>query len=231
MSTRIDASGDSIRRTAALPSDTLLTIMVLGYVVNDRAGNYRYFCGIENATTNASAYKVMGWSSANNFEVSSESGSGSFAAAPATGKWFWAAVSCGGTGANSFNGYWRYLSPSDGTTVYTASCTSTAFTEALMPLGSDSYAEWCDIRLSTAKVWDAVLTQAEIESEMNSVRPMRYTNLHLFSPLWSATDILDYSGNGKNWTAGGTLSTEENPPISWGAKLRITGQAQKRAQL
>lgn len=217
MSTRIDASGDSVRRTTALPSDTLLTIMMLVYTVNDRAGNYRYLTGIENATTNASAYKVLGWSSSNAFEISSESGSGSFSAAPSTGKWFWVALTCGSTGANSLNGYWRYLLPSDGATVYTASATSTAFTEAMLVFGNDSYSEWCDVRISVRKVWDAVLTQAEIENEMEQMEPVRWDSLHMFIPSFdNAGDRLnDYSGNVKTLTATGTLTDEADPPIPW----------------
>lgn len=31
-----------------------------------------------------------------------------------------------------------------------------------------------------------------------------------------ADAVIDYSGNGANWTIGGTLTSEENPPIPWG---------------
>jgi len=200
-----------------LPSDTSFTIMLLAYLVNSRAGNWRYIAGIENATSLSSAYKVIGWNNSDQMEISSDGGAAAFSAAPATSKYFWCALTCSTTGANSLKGYWKYLLPSDGTTLYTAQATSNAFTEAAMMLGNDSYDEWVDARLLCAKVWDTELTQTEVTTEMGQLLPVKSASLHAFYPffLTSSLRLLDYSSNARTLTAGGTLTDEVGAPIQW----------------
>ena len=71
-------------------------------------------------------------------------------------------------------------------------------------------------RIAALKLWTAVLTLAEIEMEWAQYRPMRIANLHRFTPLLTHTDLVDYSGvAGVPWTAAGTLTTEDGPPIAW----------------
>lgn len=72
-------------------------------------------------------------------------------------------------------------------------------------------------RTAYQKIWSAALTAAEIAAEMNTVRPQRFADLWLWTPLFGSGDLVDYSGNGRAWTAGGTLTTEDGPPVSWGA--------------
>ncbi len=73
-------------------------------------------------------------------------------------------------------------------------------------------------RVSHIKAWDANLSADEIAREVNSIRPVKLDNLNAWYPtLPGATERLaDYSGNGRNWTAGGTLTDEDGPPVSWG---------------
>lgn len=218
MAVRIDASGDYLRRTTSLPSDTNSTIAGWAKLVSDRTGQWRYFCCIENATTSASAYRLMGWNSSNEFNVEDGSGSTAFSAAPSNGDWFYFALVCNGTTTNATTGYYIKL---DGTVYTAAQSTTSAFTEAVVYLGSDSYDEWNNLSFAHVKIWDAVLTQAELQQEMWSIVPQRYTNLHLWTPLFSHTDLVDYSGNGRNWTGGGTLTTEDGPPVSWGSPIWV----------
>lgn len=80
-------------------------------------------------------------------------------------------------------------------------------------------------RVSFIKAWSVALTQAEIQTEMHTIRPQRTANLYGFWPCFpGATERLtDYSGNGYNWTAGGTLADEDPPPVSWGACISNFG--------
>lgn len=73
-------------------------------------------------------------------------------------------------------------------------------------------------RIAAIKEYSAALAQDEIRQEMRQYLPGRTASLWKFTPgvERSVSDaILDYSGNGRNWTQGGTLSLEDGPPIPW----------------
>jgi len=72
-------------------------------------------------------------------------------------------------------------------------------------------------RLFNFKSWQMALTAAELTREAQVMRPQIFTNLHRWCPMWPGDRTTDYSGNGRNWTADGTLTDEDNPPLSWGA--------------
>lgn len=76
-------------------------------------------------------------------------------------------------------------------------------------------------RVAAVKLWAAALTAAEIDAERFTVRPVRWDNLHLFTPLFGSTTLEDWSGAGRAWTAAGTLTTEDGPPVSWGGRAVI----------
>lgn len=68
------------------------------------------------------------------------------------------------------------------------------------------------------KVYSGVeLTPAEIAAEMRQYLPVRTANLNGWYPLWGNGDLTDYSGSANSWTVGGTLGTEDGPPIPWKA--------------
>lgn len=71
------------------------------------------------------------------------------------------------------------------------------------------------------KIYGAALTVDEIVQEMRTARPIRTANLYGWWPLFSYTDLVDYSGNGRDLTVNGTLSTEDGPPVSWGAPVWV----------
>jgi hypothetical protein len=79
-----------------------------------------------------------------------------------------------------------------------------------------------NIRVAYQKAWSAALTAAEVAQEMYTVRPRRLSNLYGWWPgrPGSGERAKDYSGNGRDWTEGGTLTDEDPPPIPWGAGWR-----------
>lgn len=74
-------------------------------------------------------------------------------------------------------------------------------------------------RIAYAKIWTAVLSQAEVQAEMYSIRPKRTENLYGFYPFFigSSERVRDYSGNGNSLTENSTIEDGDSPPISWGA--------------
>lgn len=74
-------------------------------------------------------------------------------------------------------------------------------------------------RLAALKMWDQVLTQAEITTELVQYRPVRTANLLHHHPLVK-TETTDYSGNGYALSGGTGSATADGPPIPWGARRR-----------
>ncbi len=72
-----------------------------------------------------------------------------------------------------------------------------------------------DGRGSQFKAWSAALTADELKAEMRSGLPVRWNNLHMFTPLLRHDDVKDYSGAGRDWTTSGTITTEDGPPVTW----------------
>jgi hypothetical protein len=75
-------------------------------------------------------------------------------------------------------------------------------------------------RVFAIKAWNVALTAAEIQEEMRTIRPVRLANLWGWWPgrPGSGERAKDYSGNGRNFTEGGTLTDEDAGPISWGMR-------------
>lgn len=82
-----------------------------------------------------------------------------------------------------------------------------------------------DGRIAYVKMWNAALTAAEVAQEVHTIRPHRAP--WLWTPLFpgSGERVRDYSGNGRDWTEGGTLTDEDPPPVSWGGRSQVVGAA------
>lgn len=85
------------------------------------------------------------------------------------------------------------------------------------------WSEWLDGRAHSVKIWDGVqLSQQQIQQEMQAIRPINSDgNIWGWYPIFPGASerVLDYSGNGRDWTAAGTLTDEDPPPIPWGAPV------------
>lgn len=90
---------------------------------------------------------------------------------------------------------------------------------SMMVLGNNGIDQRLDGNIAHVKMWSAVLSVDEIQQEMHSVVPVRTANLDSWYPLDLHSDMVDWSGNGNTLTAYGTLTTEDNPPVSWGGAL------------
>lgn len=80
-------------------------------------------------------------------------------------------------------------------------------------------AEWWRGRVANFKVWNAALTQAEIENELAQYVPHRTANLLRWHPFLIA-ETTDYSGADRTLTGGTGATTEDGPPIPWHVPLR-----------
>lgn len=210
MAVRFDASGDILTRTTNLPSITSYTLMCWFYRV---AGN---------GTTSYEALFSYGTSTHYSLYVNNNASVGTFAvtewtadytgSAISTAVWYHLAMTCAGTGASQLLGYMN------GVLNITGNAASITGTTLQLNAGPSAGSEWISGRVQGVKVYSAVLTAAEIAQEMRSVRPVRTANLNGWYPFLSSADVIDYSGNGNNWTVAGTLTTEDNAPVAWGSQ-------------
>lgn len=84
--------------------------------------------------------------------------------------------------------------------------------------------DWLYASFSTLKVWDAVLTDAEIANESKVRRPLRATDLRAWYPFVQSDTaglLKDWGGGNRDLTLTGTLVNppdREDPPIGYGAQ-------------
>jgi hypothetical protein len=137
---------------------------------------------------------------------------------PGTDTWFFAAFTAG-SGNGNLKGYAAL--PSDA--LSTASINPVDFAEDLISLNHSLEGLAFIGRIAAVKVWDAILTQDELENERAQYVPNRTEDLHIWSPFINTggTSFLDISGNGRNWTESGAVTDADGPPIPWKRRRRF----------
>ena len=211
-----NASGDKATRTTSLPSSTAFTACGWAYTTSERSA-WQIIAGIEDATSNSTLGMFIGYKNDNVFSIFDDGGVvTNFASRPSVGTYFFWALTCSGTAGGTFNGYWANIGDS---AFVKANQAGSSFTPAMLIFGNDSFDEWYDGRSGVLKVFSAALSEAELLNEMYTILPKRLNVLNSWHPTFNDTNdnLLDYSGNGRSLTAAGTLTLEDNPPISWGA--------------
>lgn len=209
----VDASGEGLTRTTSLPSATAFTITGWAYTT-ERAGVNSYVCSFLD--TGNTHFMLLGYSSSSSTQLRLDCNSGQplFNGGGYTthGAWFFWALRRDTD--NIFVG--RAFRPGTDSTFGTAQTTESTFgTLIAIYLGTDDINDWSNCRVANVKLWDAVLTDAELYNEMWSVVPKRRTNMHLWSPLFNG--LTDYSGAGKTWTSLGTATWADGAPVGWGS--------------
>lgn len=210
MAVRLNASGDILYRTANLPGFAAYTLAAWFYRVNAQAGSFIYPLSLENTAypTDASQYNVLGIDTAGTLHVTNSGAATNFSATPAVGTWFYAYMRGNGT---NLQGGWAAATAAAFTTV--SQSQGNVFTPANLAFGSDTFDEFLDGRVAYPRVWDAALTDAELLAEMRSPIPVRWANLNLGPRLLTDTDFNDKTSNARNFTVGGSITSEDGPPI------------------
>lgn len=214
MSVRIDASGDYICRTASLPSLTNFTACGWVRLKVSQAGSYRYIFTIAEDITTTDKQVQLGADSGNNWYLGTSTDVYDyFASSPSLDTWYFWFVK-----ANADPDTWDAGIAAAGGTFDALQVPNTtlSFTTGSIVFSNDTWSSYLNSEASCIKVWDAILTEAELYQEMYSMLPRRFADLHLYWPLWGSGDTADYSGNAKDATVGGTLATADQPPIGYG---------------
>lgn len=70
--------------------------------------------------------------------------------------------------------------------------------------------------------WNAALTNAELRLEMAATAAVKATNLFCDTPLTGPSDLTDVSGNARNWSATGALTTVTGPVLHGATSTNTT---------
>jgi hypothetical protein len=201
-----DASGDRLSRTTTVMNHNAAYTMC-GWINLVSAGSIRNPMGLTASTS----IDAIGLTTTPRFARTVGGTASAFGPNPAaTATWYFIAIR-----RNSTTSFQAFVD----TTASAVSATDVSARAAtdLMFLANrtDQTVNWI---MAGIKAWDAALTDAELAEEMLTIRPKRFDNLWAYWPLWDAADVFDYSGNGRNWTINGSLTTADGPPVGWGAR-------------
>lgn len=204
-SIRGDASGDNITYSTTAPSGSSHSVI---FFARPRADRNTYSCpmSIDAGTTDY----VYAETEVDGLVMKMWDDSGGSITGPtmSVDTWYVFAWTKNGTTINF------YHATSGSTTLTSAgSMTGTTLTPTqVRMLESPWTGEWFDGDIFGVRIWSgAVLSQSELEAEMVQARANRTSNLWFEGFFFGASDLTDYSGNGRNFTGGGSLTTEEPP--------------------
>ncbi|RIK41611.1 MAG: hypothetical protein DCC55_11380 [Chloroflexi bacterium] len=217
MAIRFDASADRISRNSDLPASSRGFTWVCWYkTVVDRND---WSQGIGNLSASTSNYIYIETdATGTQYQVWFSGGSNHHSLNllnVTVNQWVYFAYTTSSSG--SVNGYHGALGASL-TKVGPHATAINSFAPILLQCGDTVWTnEWCNGVMAYAAAWNAELTQAELELQRYSIMPVRTADLYGWWPMMSGVSerLADYSGNSRNWTAGGTLTDEDGPPISY----------------
>lgn len=210
MAVRFDATGDFVRRTTNIPVATACTCMAWFQITVDRNA-ISAFMSYDVDTNDGGVVATAADGTTLTLYTS-----GSVAGAALTvGTWYHLTLVCDGTGSSNMRVYLN------GVLNMTGVSFTLPFTTLTIGGTLASTAQWLNGRAAAVKVWNAALTTNEMLQEMRTYLPVRLANLNAWSPLLVHTDVKDYSINANHWTAGGTLTTEQGPPIAWAPRQPV----------
>lgn len=208
MALRGDASGDSVSRTAGLMPIDGFTAMGWFKLAVDR-NDYTTFICFGHAT-DANIYIVQTDSTGTNLQLYNAFGEGAPDQALTVGTWFHAAMVCRGVGTQLLELWYNG-------TLLQDEDSQAAPTAGKLWIGDNAFSEWLNGSWAAFKAWNVALSAEEIANEMRYYQPQRIANLNCWSPFRNTGEqTTDFSGNGNSWTVGGTLATEDGPPVTWG---------------
>jgi hypothetical protein len=218
MSIRFDASNDHPSYTATSPPSPVAGITVAGWVyINVDRNDWSTICRF-HSSSGGSTNEVIGFDgSGNTPQVFSASGS-VVGAACTIAKWYYLGFTQTGTAAKFYQGDETTAATEQVGTV-TPGTAPTGFTFGGRSTGDLD--EWLNGRMTKWRIWNTVLTLAELNAERTATAPVKSTGLWANYPMATATDLADTVA-GRNLVANtGTLTTEGDPtlPTVGGAKI------------
>jgi len=208
MAVRLSAA-EALYRTSDLPTNTNLTMCGWFRMIVDTNDFATCFAVVAPSSSDADSVQTDG--SGTTMGTYTNNDNWSLGPNWSLNTWYHVAMVCN---SSSVDYYLNGVLESDGNDGHSS------VTSQSIVVGSYHHSTLVDEfngEVAFVKVWDDILTQAEIANEMWTIVPQKQENIHLWSPLFpgSTERVKDYSGNGRNWTEGGTITDAVGPPIAW----------------
>jgi len=218
----INASGDYVKFVGAPEAFSMTgntdkcTIAGWMKVRDITPGAWAYNLGFENDDTTSTYSVLHGYRDTDVAELASTAENHTWVNQPSQDTWYYFYI----TGANNGTNYivWKggYYTASGSAPVeaHTNSIGASEFNVQRISVANDSYNEVLDSCLAYVRVWTGVeLTDAELRTERNSATAVKTSGLWADWKLSNNTDTTDYSGGGHTLTFGGTITSEDGPPL------------------
>lgn len=217
MAQRLNASTQSLRRDANLPSPDAFSVLSWSVMATDRnnytglmelrdAGSTYIYFGTDNDGTSLCFFDNAG-------------GPSSTIATLVPGTPFCWAVTSAGTGATDTIGYYRALGSNSWSTGTFDRASS--FTPVRWQFGNDQFTEWFDGSFRNIKAWNEVKSADQLLVESFYFWPQYKANLNFHWALRNASDTLDLSGNARPPTVDGTPVSEDDKVALWVPRKKI----------
>lgn len=212
MSVRLDAVGDELTRSSSLPSNTAFTICGWSRIISDTGAVPQPLVWALDAG-NTDGYSLL-WDGGDNnmylvaYDAAAAVSNVALGSRPGTGVDFFWYIACSGNGAGQQKGGWRAAGSSTYVTT-TGQIASTIAAVTNIWFGGLFSTYYADKRVWNLKVWDRALTDAELDVESYFERVMFPANINAHWRLRNTTEVVDRSGNGRNLTTAGSLTTED----------------------
>jgi hypothetical protein len=214
----VDATTDYVRRSANLPSTTNVTmagwVKVLSWA--NAGTGMGTICCLENvgSTSYNGVWLDIAGSNQGQIIVANNITGNQACTALVLSNWYYIAYTSNGTNQFTYiyDSAGNPLDWSNTTNTYgTSTDAASTYTPAYLSVGNDDYSmkEYLNARFSQWRVWDAVLTQAEIEAEMASPIPVKTTSLNT---AWGHDPLIDQGANNRPWTVNGIAYDTDYPP-------------------
>lgn len=223
MAIRFDVNTDRVVRTASILNYNNPYTITFMFYATSQIGNNTYSC-LASINTNSSStnydyigFRRSGGPTSTNFVLTVSNTQVVGGTAVNINQWY--RVTVIRVSATSLQ---LYL---DGTLHLTNTTNVTGRTAASrMEMGgfTTGNLDFFDGRIAGVKIWTADLGSQRL-NERYRYTPVNWANLHMFTPMLPGITerLRDYSNNGFNWTAGGTLTDEGGPPLTWGGRSAL----------
>ncbi len=218
MAVRFDAAGDALSRSTSPPNVRAFTVCGWAYALVDSGANPQPIFAMLDGTLQDGV--ILYWDNTfNEISITVANGGAVFdatviATSPATGTPFFWFATCGGNGVNAVTAGIRTVSANTLTTAQ-ADMDAAIADNTSITFADIASAQSFDGRLWNIKAWDRELSQAEILAESFYEKVQFPASLNFHWPLHRHDALVDWSGNGRTPTTGGTLTTEDGEYGLW----------------
>lgn len=218
MATGFDAVGDRLIRTTGLPSPAALTAILF---VRLDVETFDYQCAISFDNGGGDYLYLETENDGHTWKLWDDT-TGVVATGPVAAIGDEYAFAFTKDAGNNCVLYWKISTAVGAMSSAAGSCS--ALTLGQIRVGESPFAgEELHGSVSGVLVYSAVLSQAEIEAQVAQIAALRTADLYAALPaVIASTAGSDVSGNGNNFTVGGTLAQTDGPLVPWPAEPAAT---------